>query len=301
MSPIPVHAHDHSHHDRGVGARRIGAALTIIVVVAVAELIGGWLSGSLALIADAAHMATDALALTLALLAARLEARPAGPRHSYGFRRAPVLAAFVNGLALFAIALWIVVEAVERWFAPQPVLGLPMLVIACIGLLANLAGLALLRGGDRQDLNVRGAILHMIGDLLGSVAAIAAAVVILSTGWTPIDPLLSVVVALLVLVSAARLLRDSAHVLLEGAPAHARTDIIEGELPRRVQGLASLHHVHVWSLSLRETLLTCHARLQSGADPDQVLAAMRRTLQADYGIAHATIEIEREICHDHSH
>jgi cobalt-zinc-cadmium efflux system protein len=265
----------------------------VVAVVMVLEVAGGLFSGSLALLADAAHMGTDALALLLALVASRLRERSGGPRHSYGLRRAPVLSAFANGLLLLGLSGWVVAEAVQRVMEPPPVLAGPMLGVAIVGLLANVVAFALLHGGDRTDLNLRGALLHVIGDMLGSVAAIVAALVMLSTGWMLADPLLSVGVAGLVGFAALNLLRQSAHILLEGAPAGVELERLERELPGRVPGLADVHHLHVWSLAPEETLLTCHARVAAGADPDAVRAALRATLVEHYGIGHATIETER--------
>lgn len=289
-----AHGHDHLHvHDVPGSSRRLALALAIVITVMLLEVAGGLLSGSLALLADAAHMGTDALALGLALVASRLRNRSAGPRHSYGLRRAPVLSAFANGLLLLGLSGWVVVEAVQRMLQPPPVLAGPMLAVAMVGLLANVASLALLHGGDRTDLNLRGALLHVIGDLLGSVAAIAAAVIMLATGWMLADPLLSLLVAGLVGFAALNLLRQSAHILLEGAPAGVDVERLERELPGQVAGLADVHHLHVWSLAPSETLLTCHARVAAGADPDTVRAALRAVLAERHGIGHATIETER--------
>ncbi len=209
------HAHGHHHHQVLTGT------------FMVAEVAGGLITGSLALLADAGHMLTDTVALALAWVAFVLTERPADHKRTFGYHRWPVLAAFVNGLALLGIVLWIAVEAVQRMLDPQPVLGGTMLVIAFAGLVVNIVAFALLHGGDRDNLNLRGAALHVLGDLLGSAAAIIAAGVIMTTGWTPIDPLLSLFVALLLVRSAWYLLRQSGHVLLEGAlmdrPAHGRS------------------------------------------------------------------------------
>ncbi|MCB1560839.1 MAG: cation transporter [Xanthomonadales bacterium] len=301
-----VHGHSHDdtfidhHHGPGDGSsgRRLTQALVVVALVMVAEVVGGIISGSLALLADAAHMATDAFALALAVVAVRLKAKTPGPRHTFGFRRAPVLAAFVNGILLFGVALWIVVEAIDRFTTPQPILAGPMLAVAVVGLLANLFTLWLLHGGDSHDLNLRGALLHVLGDLLGSVAAIVAAIVIWFTGWTPADPILSVLVALLVLGAAWRLVRSSAFILLESAPGDLDGERIAAELPDQVSALQSVHHLHVWSLAPKEVMLTCHARIDADADSDAVLAAMRGVLRERWKIDHVTIEIERERCAD---
>jgi cobalt-zinc-cadmium efflux system protein len=263
----------------------------------VAEVAGGLLTGSLALIADAAHMLTDAVALGLAWGAVRL-ARRRGPsaRLTYGLRRLPVLVAFGNGLALFFIVGWIVLEAVARLAAPVTVLAGPMLAVATAGLLVNIGSFALLHGADRDNLNIRGAILHVLGDLLGSVAAIVAAGIILMTGWFPADPLLSVLVAAIVAVGAFRLTRDSAHILLEGAPEGVDVHAIAADLAAHVAGVEEVHHVHVWSLSDEGVMATLHARIAETADGDEVLAAIRDRLDGEFGIGHATIQIECEGC-----
>jgi len=301
-----VHGHSHDdtfidhHHDDddGSSGRRLTQALVVVATVMVAEIVGGIISGSLALLADAAHMATDAFALGLAVVAVRLKARSPGPRHTFGFRRAPVLAAFVNGILLFGVALWIMVEAADRFMTPQPILAGPMLGVAIVGLVANLFTLWLLHGGDSHDLNLRGALLHVLGDLLGSVAAIVAAVVIWFTGWTPADPILSVLVALLVLGAAWRLVHSSALILMESAPGDLDGERIAAQLPEHIDALQSVHHLHVWSLAPKEVMLTCHARIDSDADSDAVLAEMRRVLRDQWSIDHVTIEIERERCAD---
>lgn len=294
-----AHGHDRPLADGGGSARRLGLALGMVVVVMLVEIAGGIVSGSLALLADAAHMATDAFALGLALVASRLVSRPGGPRHSYGLRRAPVLAAFVNGLLLLLLSGWIVVEALQRFVAPPPVLAGTMLAVAVVGLLANVLSFWLLHGGDRHDLNLRAALLHVLGDLLGSVAAIAAALIMLTTGWLLADPLLSIGVALLVGFAAFNLLRQSVHILLEAAPGGVEIPALERELPGLVPGLVDVHHLHVWSLAPRETLLTCHARVAAAADADVVRAGLRAVLAERYGIGHATIEterVDRDVC-----
>jgi cobalt-zinc-cadmium efflux system protein len=263
----------------------------------VAEAVGGVLSGSLALLADAGHMLTDFASLALAWAAARIARRPADWRRTYGFDRFSVLAAFVNGLALFAIAAWITVEAVGRFLQPIEVAGTAMLVIAALGLAVNLAAFRVLHGGARNraehDLNIRGAALHVLGDLLGSVAAIAAALVIIVTGWTPIDPLLSVLVVLLILGAAWRVVRDSGRILLEAAPAGHDTRAIAADLAG-IEGVENVHHVHLWSISETRPMITLQARLGTGADPAAARRAIRERLDSEHGIGHATIEIEHE-------
>jgi cobalt-zinc-cadmium efflux system protein len=262
----------------------------------VAEIIGGVLSGSLALIADAGHMATDTAALALAWFAFRLSKRPADPKRSYGFHRGEVLAAFTNGLAMLALVAWILIEAVQRLYQPVDVLGGIMLWIAIGGLLVNCLAFWLLHGGSRENLNIRGAAVHVLGDLLGSVAAIAAAVIILLTGWTPIDPLLSIAVALLVLRSAWYITRQSAHILMEGSPQGLRPDLIQDDLVQHIDGLEDVHHVHCWSLTQERPLVTLHARIAEESDADRILQAVNDRLAHNFGVSHATVQIEKTGC-----
>ena len=290
-------AHAHSHaHDHGPGPgneRRLGIVALLTGGFMVAEAVGGVISGSLALIADAGHMLTDFASLTLAWAAAHIARRPADWRRTYGFDRFSVLAAFVNGLALLAVAIWITVEAVGRFLAPVEVAGTAMLVIAALGLLVNVAAFAVLHGADAHDLNIRGAALHVLGDLLGSVAAIAAALVIIATGWTPIDPLLSVLVVLLILGAAWRVVRDSGRILLEAAPAGHDTRAIAADLAL-IDGIEDVHHLHLWSISETRPMITLQARLGAGADPAAARRAIRDRLDSRHGIGHATIEIEHD-------
>ena len=261
-----------------------------------AEIIGGLASGSLALLADAGHMATDFAALALAWQGMRLARRPADGARSYGWGRVTVLAAFVNGLALFLIAGWICVEAAGRLAAPAPVLGGPMLAVAVAGLAVNLLSFRILHGGG-DGLNLRAARLHVLGDLLGSVAAIAAAGVILVTGWTPIDPILSVLMALLILRSAWAVTAESARILLEAAPPAMDRAAVAADL-EALPGIAGAHHVHIWSLTDERVLATLHVRLEEGAEADLAVRAVKTRLAEAHGIAHATVEVERGTCAD---
>lgn len=295
-----MHKHAHHRHEAGHAAhaneRRTLWAALLTGGFMVAEVAGGVLSGSLALIADAAHMLTDTVALGLAFIAFRLSRRNAGPRHTYGLRRMPVLVAFANGLTLFFIVGWIVVEAVQRLYQPHEVLAGPMLAVALAGLAVNIVVFAILHGADRGNLNIRGAMLHVLGDLLGSVAAILAAGIILATGWVAADPLLSVLVAAIVLIGAWRLTRDSAHILLEGVPSGVDIEEVARDLSANVAGVAQVHHIHVWSLTEEGVMATLHAVVEDTADGDTVLAAINARLESEFGIRHATVQIEREGC-----
>jgi cobalt-zinc-cadmium efflux system protein len=296
----------HSHpHDTSAGVRttadgerRVFWALLITGSFMVAEIAGGIVSGSLALLADAGHMLTDTAALALSWYAFRVSRRPSTPLHSYGQHRFQVLAAFVNGATLIGIAVWIAIEAARRLFAPVEILGGTMLVVALLGLAANIAAFVILHRGDRENLNVRGAALHVLGDLLGSAGAIVAAVVILLTGWTPIDPILSVLVALLIIRSAWSLISKSWHVLMEGAPPDQDIALLRTELVRSVEGVRDVHHVHVWSLTPERPLITLHANITQDADYDNVLHRLQDVLAQQFGLHHATIQIERSGCAD---
>jgi cobalt-zinc-cadmium efflux system protein len=285
--------HAHQSHAR---ESRLLAAFALTASFMLVELVGGLLAGSLALLADAGHMLTDAGALALAWGAARAARRPHDARRTYGYHRLEVLAAFVNGAVLIVVVAWIAVEAARRLLAPAPVLGGPTLAIAAIGLLVNLAACAVLHRGGTDNLNVRAAALHVLGDLLGSLAALIAGAVILATGWTPIDPLLSIFVALLVLRSAWFLLRHSGHILLEGAPGWLDEAELKAGLRDAVPEVADVHHVHVWMLTQERPLMTLHARIAPDADPRRALVAISEFLRRRYGVDHATVQIEQEDC-----
>ena len=291
------HHHDHEHsHAPDVtrsNARRVLTAMLLTAGFMIAEIVGGILSGSLALIADAGHMATDAAALGLAYYAFYLSARPADPSRSYGYHRAETLAAFVNALAMIALVAWIIFEAVQRFFEPVAVMGNLMLWVATGGLLVNILSFWLLHSGDRENLNMQGAAVHVLGDLLGSVAAIIAAIVIILTGWTPIDPLLSVFVALLILRSALSLARKSGHILMEGTPSDLDLEEVREDLKASVQGLEDVHHLHAWSLTADRTIMTLHAKLAYSTHTDDALAQISQRLKDRFAIAHATIQVER--------
>jgi cobalt-zinc-cadmium efflux system protein len=280
--------------------KRVQIALLLTGAFMLVEVIGGILSGSLALLADAGHMLTDTMALALATVAFRVSARPADSKRSYGYQRFQILAAFVNGLSLLLIVGWILLEAVRRLMSPSEVMGPMMLAVASAGLLVNIFAFVVLHGGDQENLNIRGAALHVAGDLMGSIAAIVAAIVIIYTAWMPIDPLLSVLVALLILRSAWHLVRRSAHILLEGAPEWLDQDRMQRRLVQRVPAIESIHHVHVWGLTQQHLMLTMHVALSGDPpDPTAVVRRIKGVLREDFGISHSTIEIETDDCADH--
>lgn len=296
------HGHDHRHHHHHApeittdSERRVFLVMLLTGSYMMVQVVGGLMSGSLALLADAGHMLSDTAALGLAWVAFRLGRRPAGNGKSYGWYRFEVLAAFINGLALLVLCVWIFAEAMQRIVQPQPVLGWPMLVVAGVGLAVNIAGFLVLNRGDRRNLNLRGALLHVIGDMLGSVAAIAAAVIILMTGWTMADPILSVLVVFLILRSAWVLVRESGHILLEGAPENFDAEDIKRHLLTQVPEIEDVHHIHVWSLTAERTLVTLHVTIAPDGNSDSVLVQVHRMLSEKFGIEHATVQVERAAC-----
>jgi cobalt-zinc-cadmium efflux system protein len=290
LSRIEVHADNE---------RRMGMAALLTGTFMLVELAGGIIANSLALIADAGHMLTDFASLTLAWFAFRLARRPADWKRTYGFDRFQVLIAFSNGLALFVIAGWIVYEAVHRLLEDEAhVAGGIMVVVGTAGLLVNVFSFWLLRGADRENLNVRGAAIHVLGDLLGSVAALVAGAIIVLTGWTPIDPLLSVLVAIIILRSGWFVVAESAHILLEGAPAELDTRDIAPDLTKNVLGVDDVHHVHVWSITQSRRMVTLHAVIGDANDIDAVVKAIKARLSEKFHLDHATVEVERSVCAD---
>ncbi len=301
--------HDHSSHDHGSGpsdhdhtvgasSRVLGVAFALTALFMVIEFGGGLLASSLALMADAGHMLTDAAALALAWAAVRIASRPADAKRSFGYQRLRVIATFVNGCALLFIVAWIAIEAVQRLLNPVPVNAEVILWIGGIGLAVNLIVFAMLRQGDAHDMNVSAATLHVLGDLLGSVAAIVAAVTILWTGWLPIDPLLSLLVSALILRSAITLVRRSAHILMEGSPEWLDQGELRRTLEQRIPAIRDVHHVHTWQVGPHETLLTMHALVNGAADQAMVLKDTKALLAEKFGITHTTIQIEVEECAD---
>ena len=282
----------------GLNMRRIFWVLLLIGSFMVVEVTVGLISGSLALLADAAHMLVDTVSLLIAWVAFKLSRRPADKARTYGYDRFPVLAAYTNGISLIFIIGWIFTEAAKRFFQPTEVLAGPMLAAAVLGLVVNITAFALLYGADKENLNIRGALLHVLGDMLGSVAAITAALVIMMTGWMPIDALLSILVGLLVLRSASFLVKDASHVLLEGVPKQLDVHEIGPDLVSSIPGIENVHHVHAWSLSQDRSLLTLHARIMQDAHPDTVVAAIQARLSERFNIHHVTVQIELEDCSD---
>ncbi|MEN3142885.1 cation diffusion facilitator family transporter [Ochrobactrum sp. WV_118_8] len=286
--------HSHAPAVTNQNERRILISFFMILTFMVVEAIGGIVSGSLALLADAGHMLTDAIALGLAYVAFRLGRKAADGKRTFGYMRFEVIAGLVNALTLFGIVGWIMYEAYERFQQPGEVLAGPMFLVAVAGLLVNLFVLWYLTRGETDHVNVKGAVLHVMGDLLGSVGAIAAAIIIWYTNWTPIDPILSVVVSLLILRSAWALLKNALHILLEGAPDNADANDIAGWVESTVPGVEKVSHVHVWSITSGRTLATLQVKPRDGAD---ILATVRQVaegLKEKFKIEHPTVGIDWE-------
>ncbi len=271
--------------------KRLTLALVLAAVYMVAEVVGGIVSNSLALLADAGHMLTDVAALGLSLFAIWAAQRPATPKRTYGYRRMEILAALVNGATLIAIAVLIFAEAYRRWSNPPNVKGGLMLAVACGGLAVNLASLWILHGGRQESLNVRGAWLHVFTDTLGSAQAIAAGVLISGFGWYWADPLASVLIGLLVIVSSWGLLRESVHVLMEGVPEHVELDEV-AEVMGAVPGVKAVHDLHVWTITSGFVALSAHVVVDPECSED-VLWSVRAAIHDRFGIEHSTIQVER--------
>lgn len=295
---LPVEAHCTYRAPLNVETRRrLAIAFGITAVVMLVELVGGWLAGSLALLADAGHMLADAAALALALLAARIAQRPATAQRSFGFLRLEILAALVNGAVLIAIAAGIGLEAWRRLRTPggTPVDAPLLLGVAGVGLIANVVAVSVLHRGHQHSLNQRGAYLHVLNDLLGSVGALTAGVIILLTGWTTADAIVSLLIGLLVLISAWRLVKESTDVLLEATPAHiALADVHERIVS--VPGVDSVHDLHLWTVTSGVVAMSGHLVVKNPTDNQPVLEEVQGRMRA-LGIAHVTVQVEKEpIC-----
>ena len=284
----------------GRGERRnqalLGRAFVLIAGFAVVEIIGGILSNSLTLLADAGHMVLDAAALGLAWGALWLSKRPATASLTYGHHRVQVMAAFLNGLALALLVLWILMEAFERLLEPQAMAPIPALIVATIGLIVNLIAYRWLGHGN-DNINVQAAALHVLGDLLGSLAAITAALTVYFTGWTRVDPLLALVIAAILIRGTWRVLKGSGHLLLQGVPNPVSTDDLRAVLAS-TPGVIDVHHLHVWGLTSERLVATLHVRVADETDRQTVTAALKATLRERFGVAHSTIQLERGECPD---
>jgi cobalt-zinc-cadmium efflux system protein len=291
-----THAHSHGGHGGGRSAdvRALAIVLALTTTYTVVEVVGGLLTDSLALLADAGHMLSDDLSLGLALFAAWLARRPATPQRSFGYRRAEILAALANGVALVAISIWIFVEAGRRLSDPPDVLGGWMLVVATVGLLVNLAGAGIMLRADRESLNARAAFLHLLADLLGSVGVIVAAVIVLATGWTYADPLISILIGLLVLASSWTVLRDAVGVLLEATPRGIDAEEV-GRRLTEAPGVVEVHDLHIWEITSGFPALSAHVLVGRGEDCHGRRRELEHVLAHDFGIAHTTLQVDHAL------
>jgi len=297
------HAHQHGggelhgHANRSASRRTLGIALALTLGYMVAEVIGAMVSGSLALLADAGHMIADGAALTLALLAIWVAGRPASIKRTFGFQRVEVLAALLNALGLWLIVTWILIEAFRRFMDPPEVQAPVVLAVGAGGLVINLLIALVLRRSAENNLNIQGALVHVMGDLLGSVAVVAGGVLILAFGWHLVDPIFSVVIALLILASSGRLLWKVSHVLMEGTPAHLDLHSLCLRL-EQVEGVTGVHDIHAWSITTGYEALSAHVTHvtpvsgEANPNPQQILQQLRKIAAQEFGISHVTIQLE---------
>jgi len=293
-------SYDHNHHhDQDTLGRRFILSLGLTGLIFFAELAGGFLTGSLALLSDAAHVFLDAFALGLSYVALRLASLPPDDRHTYGYHRLQILAALVNGTTLLLVAFEIFREAINRLSNPEPVLAGPMLVVAVVGLVVNLVVAFVLRGHDHENLNVRSAFFHVLGDALASVGVIGAGVIIVLTGWTVVDPLVSMLIGLIILVGSGNVLRRALHILIEGVPRGLTATEI-GEAMEELPAVSKVHDLHVWMVSTGYVALSAHVVLddQALSETQSVMDRLKEILSERYDIEHTTIQFECESCEE---
>lgn len=304
--------HNHRHESafseylfeyRAVEAKRLALSLSITLIVMVVEVVGGYLSGSIALISDAGHMFTHSFAISISLVAIFIARRPPCHHRTFGLYRAEILAAFVNGLFLLVVAGLVIYESIERIISPQEVLVPPMLLIALLGLAVNVVSIAILQGASREDMNVRSVFYHMVADAVSSVGIVGAAAVIFYTGWNVIDPLVSLGISALLVRWSWGILRDSTKVLLEIAPTGLNTEIIEKDLKARFPQLKDVYNVHLWTITAGMVVLSAHVELENMAEPGsaaELVAEINDYLADQYGVIESTIQVgapgEAEVC-----
>jgi cobalt-zinc-cadmium efflux system protein len=284
------HKHDHAHTHMS-NKRRLAWVLTLTAVYMIAEAVGGFLSNSLALLSDAGHMLTDVASVALAMFALWFSSRPATTKKTYGYLRFEILAALANGVALVVISLMISYEALQRIKSPESVAGVQVMLIAIGGLVVNAISAYLLHNASAENLNMRGAFLHVISDMLGSVGAIIAGILIWQFGWTISDPVISILMCLLIVFSSWQLIRESLNVLLEGTPSHISiAAVIEAIM--QVQGVLNVHDLHIWTISSGNDAISAHVTIEAGASYKGTLASLQETLRSKFNIGHVTIQIE---------
>lgn len=297
-----THDHDHEGHTHGIeeelssGGKFI-ASIIITSVTLVAEVLGGIFTGSLALLSDAAHVFLDIFALALGYIAIRMAMKPASSQHTYGFRRMKVLAAFINGATLLVVSIEILREAITRFFHPAPVIAGPMLIIAIIGLVANLLVALVLRGHSHGDLNTQAAFLHVLGDALSSVGVIIAGVIMLITGWTWVDPAAGVLIAIVILAGAGRVLKEATHILNEGSPDGAEAESVSAELAK-IPGIVGVHDLHLWAIEPGYPVMSAHILLddQNLSATELIMNKVKEVVSKKFKIEHTTIQFECSSC-----
>jgi cobalt-zinc-cadmium efflux system protein len=283
------HRHDHGH--RAQGKRALGLVLALTAAYTVCEIVGGWLTGSLALLADAGHMLGDSAALALALVAAWLAGRPATPERSFGYRRAEILAALANGVALAAIAIWVFIEAIGRLDNPPEILGGWMLAVALLGLIVNLVAAGILTRAGKGNLNVQAALRHVFADLAGSIGVAAAALVVLATGWEQADPVAGMAIGVLILASSWSIVRDSMAVLLEATPVGIDADEV-GRRMAALDGVVEVHDLHIWTITSGFPTLSAHVLVRRGDDCHLRRRELEHLLEQEFGLEHTTLQVE---------
>lgn len=288
-------AHDHGHTPAGRNKRRLSIVFGLTMLYLIAEVVGGLLTQSLALLADAGHMLTDVAGLGLALLAIKFAERPATPERTYGYYRVEILAALINAVVLIGISLYILYEAYERFKNPPEVSSGTMFLVAAIGLIINIIGVIILRAGSSESLNMKGAYFEALSDLLTSVGVIVAAIMMWTTGWYYADPLISAGIGLFILPRTWVLLREAVGVLLEGTPSDINVAAVR-EAISKVSGVEGVHDLHVWTLTSGVNALSVHAILEDGATHDEVLIAVQKCVTSNFKITHATVQVERKGC-----
>lgn len=284
-------AHSHEEHGQGANKKALAVVLSFTLTYMVAEIIGGLITGSLALLADAAHMASDNIALGLALVAFWLSSRPATPNRSFGYKRAEILAALFNGVTIVAISIWIFYEAYQRLQDPPEVLGGWVLVVAVVGLVVNLAATLILSRSAGENLNMQGALRHVLADLLGSIGVIVAAVIIILTGWRYADPIVSIIIGVLVLLSSWKLLRDSVGILLESSPPGIDAEEV-GRNMAAAEGVEEVHDLHVWTITSGFPALAAHVLVSQDEDCHERRRELEEMLEREFGISHTTLQMD---------
>ena len=283
------HHHDHGH--RAQSRRALGLVLALTSAYTVCEIVGGWFTGSLALLADAGHMLGDSAALALALVAAWLAGRPATPERSFGYRRAEILAALANGVALAVISIWVFIEAVRRLDNPKQILGGWMLVVALVGLGVNAVAAVILARAGRDNLNVQAALRHVFADLAGSVGVAVAALVVLATGWDQADPVAGMAIAVLILASSWSIVRDAVEILLEATPAGIDADEV-GRRMASLEGIVEVHDLHIWTITSGFPTLSAHVLVRRGDDCHERRRELELLLAREFGLDHTTLQVE---------